>query len=125
MSEFEVWVDVECTDGGSSEVVCSLFARQTLPLRPVAGERLSFHSARDSSSHFNLSMAWGPMPASHVSMEIEDVSHDRSPGTPFTTSLRCSRLQVPSVEDARKAVAFLCEQHGFEVDPYGVNRLEQ
>jgi hypothetical protein len=51
--------------------------------------------------------------------------------TPDRSIERTSSSQIrflpaaPHVEDARKAVAFLCEQHGFEVDPYGVDKLEK
>lgn len=124
MLECEVWVDVECQEAGAGRTVCGLFSRQSFAVRPAVGESVSFHQGKQAAYQFRLQMAWGDMPASHVSLEVESVSHYRSPGSPFTTSLRCTAIRVPSLVDARRVVELLCDDHGFEVDPYGVNQLE-
>jgi hypothetical protein len=127
MIECELWVDIECkTEDGQREVVCTVFARQSLPVRPLIGEALSFHPAKGSKHSFNVAMSWGSMPASGASVEIQEISHYRGPlieAEGFKTSLRCSPVAVPSIEDAKSLVAYLSSQHGFEIDPYGVNRL--
>jgi hypothetical protein len=125
MFECEIWLDIEHKEEGPATVACTLFARHSFPVRPCVGEGLSFHPGRDAKHNFHLVQSWGPMPASQVSVEVEEVGHYRAPGTSFSTSLRCSPVQVPSIQDANTVVAFLCEQHGFEVDPYGVNKLEE
>jgi hypothetical protein len=127
MIECEIWVDIECkVETGARDVLCTVFARHSFPIRPLMGETLSYHPARESKHSFSLAMAWGPMPANGASVEIQEISHYRGPiaeASGFKTSLRCSPIAVASIDDARSLVAFLIAEHGFEVDPYGVNRL--
>lgn len=128
MIECEVWIDVECQVGEQREVACTVFSRQSFSVRPLVGERLSFHPPKDTKHTFNLAMAWGPMRANHASSEVEEISHYRGPKSEsqeFTVSLRCSRIAVHSAEDARSLVAYLIAEHGFELDPYGQNKLSE
>jgi hypothetical protein len=126
--ECEVWIDIECPIGEQREVACTVFSRQLFPVRPLVGEHLSFQPTKDPKHAFGLAMAWGPMHANHASSEIEEISHYRGPKSErleFRTSLRCSRIAVHSVQDARSLVAFLVSEHGFEIDPYGSNKLSE
>ena len=129
MIECEIWIDIECkTDEAQSEVVCTVFARHSFPTRPLTGENLSFHPAKGSNHSFNVEMSWGPMSANHASVEVQEVSHYRGPlidTEAFKTSLRCSSIVVPSINDAKSLTAYLSSEHGFEIDPYGVNKLHE
>lgn len=118
----EVWLDLEC----GHEIVCTVFGRQAFSSRPVIGEALSFMPPKGSTGAFSISMAWGAMPSTSVSAEVDSISHYRGPlaeSQEFITSVRCSPLRFPSLQDARAAAQFLVSQHGFEIDPYAVNKL--
>ena len=126
MYECEIWVDIECTQVQPAEVVCTLYGRQSFRIRPLMGERLGFASPKGGSESYKVMMTWGPMQTSGMSTEIEEISHYRGPsaeGEGFTTSLRCRAVRVPSIEDARILANAMLSQHGFELDPYGVNKL--
>ena len=128
MSEWEVWFDVEARRDEGDEVVCALFGRMTFPIRPTVGERITFFPPRDYGTTFNLLMAWGSMPSSAAALTVDDISHYRTAvqdGGRFTATLRFEPLKVASIADARKVVRFLMDCHGFEVDPYGVNKLHE
>jgi len=129
MIECEIWIDVECkTDDAQSEVACTVFARHSFPTRPLIGERLSFHPAKGSKHSFNVAMSWGPMSVNHASVEVHEVSHYRGPlveTEAFKTSLRYSPIIVHSIDDAKSLAAYLSSEHGFEIDPYGVNKLHE
>jgi len=118
----EVWIDIEV----ESEIVCTVFGRHVFGVRPVIGETLSFMPVKGYAATFHVAMAWGAMPSTSVSAEIDSISHYRGPlaeGQEFNTSIRCSPFRLPSLQDARAAVQYLVSQHGFEIDPYGVNKL--
>jgi hypothetical protein len=126
MHECEVWIDVECTATEPAEVVCTLFGRQKFQTRPLMNENLSFATPKGSDGSYRITMTWGPMQTSGASTEIEEVSHYRAPKSEnleFTTALRCRPVRVPSLEDARILVQLLTQHHGFELDPYGTNKL--
>ena len=124
----EIWLDLESGEGVSREVICTLFARHAFALRPLMGETLSFHAAKESAEHFKVVMAWGPMASHHITTEIQEISHYRGPASEdlvFHTSLRCTAVHLASPQDVEAAARFLVTAHGFEIDPYGVNKLPE
>lgn len=127
MQEWEVWLDLEVPTDSEREVVCALFARMTFSTRPMVGERITFHSPRGVGETFHLLMAWGPMPSNAISCVVDDIAHSRTAeedGAGFATSLRFQSLAVATLSDADKVMKFLASSHGFEIDPYGVNKLD-
>jgi len=126
MYEVEVWIDVVCRGGNRSETVCTLFANHRMPIRPLMEETLSFHQAKGSNLEFKLVSPVGPARQTSVRVTIDEVSHYavKSDGEVlFKTSLRCSEIPVVSEQDARVVCEFMTGQVGFEIDPYGVNKL--
>lgn len=126
MFNVEIWIDVMHLSDGVSDVACTLFAAHQLPMRPLAGESLSYFQAKDSSHMFQLCTPIGPMRHHSIRSIVEEVSHyavQTETGVQYKTSLRCEAIQVPSIEDARSVCAFMTEQLGFELDPYGPNHL--
>ena len=126
MQEWEVWIDLEVPLSSGKEVICGLFARMSFPVRPSIGERITFHAPQGSEHVFMLSMSWGPMQSSSVSCVVDDITHSRvsqGEGGGFTTALRFEALPVATISDAGKVLQFLANHHGFEIDPYGVNKL--
>jgi len=89
-------------------------------------ETLSFHQAKGSNLEFKLVSPVGPARQTSVRVTIDEVSHYavKSDGEVlFKTSLRCSEIPVVSEQDARVVCEFMTGQVGFEIDPYGVNKL--
>lgn len=127
MQEWDVWLDLEVPTDSGREVVCALFARMAFPTRPMVGERITFHPSSGAGETFHLLMTWGPMPSNAVSCVVDDIAHSRTAqegGAAFTTSLRFQSLAVATISDAEKISRFLAINHGFEIDPYGVNKLD-
>lgn len=123
MHQHDVWIDLECAIDGVRTVVCSLYAKREFPVRPLAGESLTFWSAEDSSISFNVVTAVGIRSHHYVATEIEDLAFHFYPNAPPSTLVRAGAVHLATVDDARQVVALLTEQHGFEVDPYGANRI--
>ncbi len=122
----EVWIEFEYGTGEARTTACTVLGPQSFVVRPIVGEGLSFFPDKTNCPSFKVMMAWGAMPAGHISTEIERISHFRGPGTTdtsFQTQIQCQSVHFESLEDVRVAVQFLTSQHGFEVDPYGVNEL--
>lgn len=127
MHHYDVWLDLECSNGNAREVVCTLFAKREFPVRPMLGERIAFWSAKDAPVSFDAITVCGVQSHHYVSTEIDELAHHFHPdeGQPIgSTLLRCAPIAVATVEDARKVVQFLSKQHGFELDPYGPSGLE-
>jgi hypothetical protein len=127
--DVELWVDVMLCSGSTRETLCTIFGRVDLPMRPVAGEQLSFHQEKYSDLQFGRVLEGiGIAQENSVSMEIEEVSHYGVPGedgrSRFHTQIRCTEIPVPSVEDARTILAIL-KVHGMELDPYAINRVSE
>ena len=128
MHQYDVWLDLECEVKGSLQVVCALFAKMTFPIRPIVGEPLTFWSAKDSNVQFSIVSVIGVRLVHYASTEIDNVAHHVSPlesGSEVRTNVRCAPIHVASISDAKLLVAFLTAQHGFELDPYGVNKLAE
>lgn len=126
MFNVEIWIDVMHVSDGASDIACTLFAAHQLPMRPLAGESLSYFQTKGSNHMFQLCTPIGPTRNHSIRVTVEDVSHyavQTGTGVEYKTSLRCEAIQVPSIEDARSVCAFMTEQLGFEFDPYGPNRL--
>ncbi len=126
MLKWEVWVDIEAPLGEAVEVVCTLFARLKLPMRPNIGERITFHSAKGSEVSIRLMSRWAATPSNNLSCTVDDISYYRRPiqeGGEFSASLRFEPVAAESLSDANEIVQFLSVNHGFEIDPYGVNKL--
>jgi len=127
MHDWEVWLDLEVPTSSGREVVCGLLARMSFPIRPLVGERITFHPPSGSGHTFHLLMTWGPMQSNSVSCVVDDIAHSRTAqedGGSFTTSMRLESLAVAAVSDANRVAQFLATNHGFEIDPYGVNKLD-
>jgi hypothetical protein len=128
MYEVEIWIDVVRKDKEHMETLCTLFGRQKLPMHPVVGERLSFHQGKTTNHRFSLVHQHDVMPNQHiVGVDVENISHYASPnkgGVLWNTSIRCEEILVASAEDA-KSVCEVMKILGFEIAPYGVNKLEE
>jgi hypothetical protein len=127
MHKYDIWLDLECTRAGAPEVVCTVFGKLNLPVRPIVGESLTLWSGKDAPAHFNIVTVVGIQPVHYVGTTIEDVAHHVRPGQDMavvSTTIRCRPLQVASVADAQKVFAFLTTQHQFELDTYAGNKLE-
>jgi hypothetical protein len=126
MHQYDVWIDLECTLDASLQVVCALFAKMSLPIRPFVGEPLTFWSRQNSDVKFSVITAVGTKTVHYVSTEVDNVAHHAQPsvaGSTLSTNVRCLPVHVATLADAQLVVAFLTTQHGFELDPYGVNKL--
>ncbi len=126
MYEVEIWIDVVCRGGGRNEAICTLFANHRLPTQPLMEETLSFHQAKGSNLEFKLISPIGPARHASVTVIVHEVSHYAVKSKNemlFKTSLRCSEIPVASEQDARVVCEFMTGQLGFEIDPYGVNKL--
>ena len=126
MYRVEVWIDVVCREGNRSEPVCTLFTDTEMPMRPLAGESLSFYQAKGSALEFELVSAIGVSRQSSVAVTVEDVRHyavKSDDGVVFKTAVHCTEIPVASKNDARTVCTFMTTQLGFAVDPYGVNEL--
>lgn len=126
MNEFEIWIDLVC--GG--ETLCTLFGELVMPMRPIVGERISFH--QDKSSSYSFKVESSPLGFSReniISVEVEEISHygvrSKKSAPIFKTAVRCGELVVGSIEDAKQIRKFLSSQFGLEVDPYGITRIDE
>jgi len=127
MHQYDVWIDLECAIGGSREVVCTVFAKREFPVHPALGERVTFWSAKDAPVSFDVVTVCGAQQQHYVSTDVDDLAHHFHPDdgqTAASTYLRCSPITMATAADARKVAAFLSEQHGFELDPYGPKGLD-
>jgi hypothetical protein len=126
MHECDVWIDLECNTEGSHEVVCSLCAKIALPMRPTVGEPLTFWSSQASDIEFKMVTVTGIKSVHYISTEVDAVAqhaHPSNQGPVWSTHVRLLAGVTASLEDAKRAAGFLVAQHGFEIDPYGVNKL--
>jgi len=126
MHHYDVWIDLECGTAGAREVVGTVFGKQEFPVRPMVGERVTFWSAQGSPASFDLVTVSGSRPHHYVGVEIDDIAHHFHPGAEdgaASVCLRCAPIIAATLADARRVVAFLVEQHGFELDPYGPDAL--
>ena len=127
MHQYDVWLDLECASGQAPEVVCTVFGKLSLPIRPMVGENLTLWSAQDSPVQFKVITVVGAQAVHYVGTTIDDVAHHIRPAkdeSVITTTVRCRALEVASIADARAVVAFLTVQHRFQLDPYATNKLE-
>ncbi len=127
ISKYDVWLDLECSVADSLTVLCTLFAQREFSTRPLRGESITFWPGKNSAPHFNLVTVVGIKPHHYVPTEIESLDHQFYPSEhriSSSTYLRLQSVQVASVSDARSVVSFLTSQHGFELDPYATNRLD-
>ena len=131
MHSVEIWIDVCFLEDGKVAAACTLFGRHEMPIRPLTGESISYlqYAARGVEPHwFTLHTNLGPDRTHLVRLDVEDISHyasSQESGHTFNTSVRLREITVVSLEDAKALCAFLCSQHNFEVDPYGLNRLNE
>jgi hypothetical protein len=126
MHRVEIWIDVVCREEGRSDTLCTLFSNIEIPVRPCVGETLSFHPMARDAVEFELATSTGVSRQSSVMVVVDDVRHNivsGSDGIQFSTTLRCTEISVASEGDAREVVAFMATQMGFELDPYGTNKL--
>jgi hypothetical protein len=126
MYQVEIWIDVVCRGDDRNETLCTLFADHKLPVRPLIGETMGFYQSKGSNLEYMLISPIGPVRQSSVRVAVDDVSHyavNEEGEISFKTALKCSEIPVNSEEDARMICKFMTEQLGFEVDPYGVNKL--
>lgn len=129
MALYDIWLDLECEVDGTQTVVCTLFANRDFPIRPIIGENITFWSGKDTQVRFNLYRA----PEIHqnfhyVPTEIDDVAHHLHPNEGSVSvkiCVFCRPVHVATIADARRVVDFLSTQHGFEVDPYALNKLKE
>lgn len=126
MHKVEIWIDIVCQGDGQCETLCTLFADHKVPMSPRIGETLRFHQAKGSNLEYTAISPIGPVRQSSVSVTITDVRHyavSDGGNVHFKTALNCSEIPVASEEDARTVRKFMTEQLGFEIDPYGINKL--
>lgn len=126
MHQYDVWFDLECTIESSVQVVCTLYAKRAFPIRPMVGEPLTFWSSQGSNATFSVVTPAGTRAVHYLATEVDNVAHHVHPsdtGTTTSTNIRCLPVHVATLVDARAVVQFMASQHGFELDPYGVNHL--
>jgi len=127
LNEIDIWIDVLLRTGNEPpQTVCTLFASHAIPMRPLPGETLSYHSGKNAFYEFHISTSLGPMKCNSIRVGIEDVGHyamKTESGMVYRTTIRCEPIEVPEIEDARTACALMIEQAGFEFDPYAINVL--
>ena len=123
---YDVWIDLQFRRGKERETLCAVFGHCRLAKAPAIGEALTFWPPRSETTTFDV-VAMGGVQARHdVSTLIDEISHSIGPaseGGKGIVTLRCSPIEVASVEDGRRVASFMKRHHGFEMDPYGVNRL--
>lgn len=124
MNTFEFWLDIHC-DGSPA---CTFFGSLEMPVRPHAGERISFHQEKGSDLQF-LRVRFEAVCSreTSVSVEVDEVSHHacRKDGSlVFNSVIRAHPLNVPTLEDVRVVRDILTKQCGLAVDPYGINVLD-
>jgi len=121
---FEFWLDL-AVDGHAA---CTIFGRIEMPVRPMVGERISFHQAKGSSLEFEAEWpAVGWRRYNIVSVEVDEVSHYAAraeQGLQWMSVVRAVPLNVRAVTDARVVRDILTKQIGLELDPYGLNTLD-
>ena len=125
MNAFEFWLDIRV----SGEPACTIFGVLDLPVRPQVGERISFHQLKGSTLEFQSEwpgVGWHR--ENMVSAEVDEISHYGVPSKgktlTFKSAIRAVPLNVRTIEDARVVRDILTKQAGLEVDPYGVNTLD-
>ena len=72
VNTFEFWLDVSV----AGDPACTVFGRIMMPVRPFAGERISFHQDKGSALEFQVE--WPGVGWRHcnsVSVEVDEVSH--------------------------------------------------
>lgn len=123
MSTFEFWLDIHV----SNEPAFTVFGCVEMPVRPLVGERISFHQEKGSMLEFQVEwpgVGWTRQ--NLVSVEVDEIAHyaGRSKqGIEFTPVIRAVPLNVRAVEDARAIRDILTKQIGLSVDPYAINTL--
>ncbi len=121
---FEFWLDI-AVDGHAA---FTIFGRIEMPVRPMAGERISFHQAKGSSLEFEAEWpAVGWRRYNIVSVDVDEVSHYASrddQGIRWMSVVRAAPLNVRAVTDAHVVRDILTRQIGLEIDPYGLNALD-
>ena len=123
---YDFWINISLITDGNEKLLCTLFADIHAPIRPVAGEEMSFHQNKTSNHSFNVIDSLGVIRNTIVTVEIISISHYASCNKGeniYRTAINCENIKVPTKEDAREIIQLLCTQHGFEIDPYGVNNL--
>lgn len=125
----EMWMSVGLRTGTELENLCTFFGEMSLPMRPLVGETISFHQDKSSSLSFHQCVPFGgTAEVNMVTVEVDAISHygvRDDNGLPlFRTHVRCDRIDVPSLEDA-KVIRFILEDHfKMEIDPYAINLLD-
>ena len=125
--EVEIWFDVVCKTESRYEIMFTLFADHEMSIRPNINETLNFHQIKGSSFEFKQSSPIGPARQSIVSVTVEEVSHyliNEEGNIRYKTAIRCSEFPVISEDDAQIVCNIMTTQCGFEVDPYGINKLK-
>lgn len=124
MNTFEFWLDIRC-EGATA---CTIFGLLDMPVRPVAGESISFFQEKGSDLQFQRVRSKAVCSReTSVSVEVDEVSHysgRRDGRLVFTSVIRALPLNVPTLEDARVVRDILIQQCGLELDPYAVNVLD-
>jgi hypothetical protein len=125
MSAFEFWLDIRV----SGEPACTIFGVLEMPVRPQVGERISFHQLKGSALEFQTEWSEvGWRRENMVAAEVDEISHYAVPSKgktlAFKSAIRAVPLNVRTAEDARVVRDILTKQAGLEVDPYGVNTLD-
>ncbi|WP_396269986.1 hypothetical protein [Ideonella sp.] len=121
MNTFQFWLDIHC----AGSPACTLFGSLDMPVRPLAGERISFHQEKGSDLQFqHVRFEAVCSREASVSVEVEEVSHysvRRDGRLVFTSVIRAHPLNVSTLDDVRVVRDILTKQCGLAVDPYGIN----
>lgn len=123
---YDVWIDLQFRGGKERETLCAVFGHCRLPKTPAIGETLTFWPPRSETTTFDVIARGGAQARHDVSTLIDEIAHSIAPaseGGKAIVTLRCAPIEVASVEDGRRVASFMKRHHGFEVDPYGGNRL--
>lgn len=127
MQKFEIWIDIVHRGNGHYETLCTLFGQHEFAVRPQIGEILSFSPPKGSAIDYSVVSNGITIRLSSVRVTIEEIEHYTcGNGTQirFETAVRCSEISVDSKEDGLIVYNFMTQHMNFEIDPYGINKLD-
>ena len=127
MYEIDIWIDLSFQEDGKRTTACTLFATQTVPMRPLPNESMTYNAPKGTHPAFKLQTPLAQITEHAVRTTVEEVRHYAYPaedGVRYKTSVRCHAIEACTLEDVKAICQWMVEHFQFEVDPYATNRLE-
>jgi hypothetical protein len=126
LHEYETWLEIACPIDGARVIVCGLFSRVRVAIPFAERESVTFWPAHGQSHRFQLRNSGREELVHYVTTEVEDISRNFYAQAEGATCLFCLHfrtVEASSIGAARSVVAFLVNEHSFELDPLGQNHL--